>query len=146
MKRKHWKMLAFGLYCLLMLWLLFGQRMDYVGSRELQLQPLQTLKLFWDALISNQNPGMRTHAFVNLLGNVAMFVPLGFFTPWIWQHWRKFSRHFCLMTGIILCVELSQFWLYLGACDVDDLLLNLVGTSLGFVLWKFLANHRDRNR
>ena len=139
MKQKHWKMLLFGLYCLLMLWLLFGQRFDDGGFRELQLQPFRTLKLFWDALISNKNLGMRTHSFINLVGNVAMFVPLGFCVPWIWQRWQKFWRHLFFMTVIILCVELSQFALCLGTCDVDDLLLNLVGTTLGFVLWKALA-------
>ena len=138
MKQKHWKMLLFGLYCLWMLWLLFGQRFGGGYTVELQLRPFKTLRLFWNALFTSQYPGVRSHAFINLLGNVGMFVPLGLFVPWIWQRWRKFWRHLCLMTGIILCVELSQLVLCLGTCDVDDLLLNLVGTSLGFVLWKFL--------
>ncbi len=136
MKRKHGKQVLFGLYCLLMLWLLFGQRMGDGGFRELQLRPFRTLQLFWTALITNTNMGMRTHAFINLLGNVAMFVPLGFSVPWIWPRWGRFLRHICLMTGIILCVELSQYALYLGTCDVDDLLLNLVGTTMGFILWR----------
>lgn len=136
MKQKHWKMLLFGLYCLLMLWLLFGQRLGWERVRVLQPQPFRTLKLFWNAMMANPDPGTRGFAFRNLLGNVAMFVPLGFCVPWIWQRWRKFWRHLCLMTGIILLVELSQFVLCLGTCDVDDLLLNVLGTSLGFVLWK----------
>ncbi len=136
MVRKHWKVLLFALYCLWMLWLLFGQRFGGGYTVELQLRPFRTLALFWNALTANSNPGMRTHAFINLMGNVGMFVPLGFCVPWIWQRWRKFWRHLCLMTGIILCVELSQLVLRLGTCDVDDLLLNVLGTSLGFVLWK----------
>ena len=144
MVRKHWKVLLFALYCLWMLWLLFGQRFGGGYTVELQLRPFRTLALFWNALTANSNPGMRTHAFINLMGNVGMFVPLGFCAPWIWQRWRKFWRHLCLMTGIILCVELSQLVLRLGTCDVDDLLLNVIGTSLGFVLWKLLVSHRTK--
>lgn len=144
MVRKHWKVLLFALYCLWMLWLLFGQRFGGGYTVELQLRPFRTLALFWNALTANPNPGMRTHAFINLMGNVVMFVPLGFCVPWIWQRWRKFWRHLCLMTGIILCVELSQLVLRLGTCDVDDLLLNVLGTSLGFVLWKLLVSHRTK--
>ncbi len=138
MKQKHWKMLLFGFYCLWMLWLLFGQRLSWERARVLQLQPFRTLELFWNAMMANPDPGMRAFAFRNLLGNVAMFVPLGYFVPEIWPRWSRFLWHLCLMTGIILCVELSQLALCLGTCDVDDLLLNVVGTSLGFVLWKFL--------
>lgn len=144
MVRKHWKVLLFALYCLWMLWLLFGQRFGGGYTVELQLRPFRTLALFWNALTANSNPGMRTHAFINLMGNVVMFVPLGFCVPWIWQRWRKFWRHLCLMTGIILCVELSQLVLRLGTCDVDDLLLNVLGTSLGFVLWKLLVSHQTK--
>lgn len=144
MERKHWKTLLFALYCLLMFWLLFGQRMDDGGFRELQLRPSRTLQLFWRALTISSDPGMRIHAFINLLGNVVMFVPLGFFVPWIWQCWRKFLRHFLLMSGIILCVELSQYVLRLGTCDIDDLILNLVGTTMGFALWKGIVSRCNR--
>ena len=33
-------------------------------------------------------------------------------------------------------IELLQLLSRLGTCDVDDLLLNLVGTTMGFVLYK----------
>ena len=65
-----------------------------------------------------------------------LFVPLGFLVPWMWQPWRRFWRHILLMGGIILMVELSQLLLALGTCDVDDLLLNLLGSSMGFLVWK----------
>ena len=75
----------FAAYILLMLWLLFGQRMgvtspgtywDQVSSR-INLIPLQTITEFWN----NLHGGGRSHAFINLAGNVVMFVPLGFFIP-----------------------------------------------------------------
>lgn len=144
MSGKKWRGLLFGLYCAWMLWLLFGQRVPGGDVQDLQLQPFRTLRLFWHLLEHTASPGLRRHAVVNLLGNVVMFVPLGFFVPWICGVWGKFWRHLLLMTGIIVCIELSQYVLRLGTCDVDDLLLNLVGTTMGFVLWRLWQYLHDR--
>ncbi len=127
-----------AVYGLVMLWLLFGQRMGQDGSGDLQLQPLRTVKQFLWVLFHSNQLGLRTHAWLNLAGNVAMFVPLGFLIPWIWLFWRKFWRHFLLMTAIIVAVEVLQLATGLGTCDVDDLLLNLVGTEIGYFLWKIV--------
>lgn len=139
------KIALLALYSLLMLWLLFGQRVAGSGVQDMQLQPFRTLRLFWRLLIYSTDPGLRRHAVVNLLGNVIMFVPLGFLLPWIWQFWRRFRWHILGMTGIILCVELSQYVLRLGTCDVDDLILNLVGTTVGFVLWWLAERLKTHN-
>lgn len=134
------KIVILATYSLLMLWLLFGQRLGQESEGILQLRPLSTLKRFLWVLRNSSEPGLRTHAWMNLAGNVAMFVPLGFLVPWIWKFWRKFWWHFLLMTAIIVAVELSQYFLGLGTCDVDDLLLNLAGTELGYLLYK-IAQH-----
>ena len=135
---KRSKIAILAVYGMLMLWLLFGQRMGQGSQGILQLEPLHTLKQFWWVLRNSSQPGLRTHAWINLAGNVAMFVPLGFLMPWIWSFWRKFGWHFLLMVAVIILVELAQYFLGLGTCDVDDLLLNLVGTSLGFLFEKMV--------
>ena len=43
---------------------------------------------------------------------------------------------------LILCVELLQLATMLGSCDIDDLILNVIGASLGFFLWKHTPLHR----
>lgn len=37
---------------------------------------------------------------------------------------------------IILTVELVQLFTFLGSGDVDDLLLNVLGASMGYACWK----------
>lgn len=135
---RRFRYVLLAAYGLLMVWLLFGQRMGQGSEGILQLKPLNTLKWFWWVLRNSGEPGLRTHAWINLVGNVAMFVPLGFLLPWIWGFFRKFWRHILLMTAIIIAVELSQYCFRLGTCDVDDLLLNLLGTELGYFLWKMI--------
>lgn len=149
MDRKFWSKILFGIYCLLMLWLLYGQRMGPGNGgpywQELRgnliLEPFDTIRRFLWVLRHSSSRGMVTHAIVNLVGNVIMFVPLGFWAPILWKRTEKFRWHFLVMTLTILVVELVQLFTLLGTCDVDDLLLNLVGTTLGFMLWKLCRRY-----
>lgn len=144
MTRKKRAWLCFGLYCALMLWLLFGQRVGWIGSgtywQQLRdnsnLEPFDTVRRYLWVLRHSASRSQIRHAVINLGGNVAMFVPLGVFTPCLWPKMRKFGRHFLTMVVTIVTIELLQLFTLLGSCDVDDLLLNLVGTTLGFAIWK----------
>ena len=76
---------------------------------------------------------MVRHAFVNLAGNVIMFVPLGVFLPVIWKRLRSFWWFLLTSASLILLVEVLQYVTGLGSCDIDDLILNLPGTMLGWL-------------
>ena len=78
----------------------------------------------------------------NLLGNIIMFLPFGFFTALLWRCTRK--RVFLIGLSITGFIEIWQ--LFVGrAYDVDDLLLNTLGVMCGFWLWKLLnAEMRQR--
>ena len=152
MDRKKWSKLLFAGYCIWMLWLLFGQRVGQTGSgsywqqleKHLVLTPFETMWRFWWVLRHSTDPVQIRNAIVNLGGNVIMFVPLGFFVPCIWSRLRKFGLHLLAMVLIIVAIELVQLFTLLGSCDVDDLLLNLVGTTMGFVLWKLWKRARHK--
>lgn len=138
---------GFFLYSVLMLWLLFGQRFgeNIAGTYEqalaanLNLIPFATVRLYIDLLTGGYSAYLVQHAFINLAGNVLMFVPLGIFLPGIWQKMRKFFLFLLCVIGMILAVELVQLVTLLGSCDVDDLILNLVGAALGFGFWKLFS-------
>jgi len=69
-----------------------------------------------------------------LLGNVVMFVPLGFFTALLWRapRWRR-----ALLIGfcVSLFIEVVQFFIGRSS-DIDDVILNTLGALCGF--WLFL--------
>lgn len=80
----------------------------------------------------------------NLLGmalNVAMFAPLGFLLPAYFDRYRSFVP--TLDAGILtsLTVELIQLFTF-RATDVDDLIMNTLGTVVGFLLSKLILGHR----
>lgn len=136
-KYRKWFLVGFAVYVLLMLWLLFGQRWgQWTGG--LNLEPLDTVRSYFWVLRYSRDAELIRHAVVNLAGNVLMFVPLGFFVPALWQKMDKIYWHIPAMLGTIVAIELLQLITRLGSCDVDDLILNLVGTTLGFALWKII--------
>lgn len=127
--------IAFLLYVAAMAWLLFGQRWGGTFYRSVNLKPLVTIKLYWD-LLHGDNAYLVRHAFINLAGNVVMFIPLGFFQPYLLVKLRKWYKTMLTTVALILVVEVVQYVTGLGSCDIDDLLLNLVGAWLGYILWR----------
>ena len=145
--RNGW-LAAFLLYGIVMLWLLFGQRW---GQRVVtwNMKPLDTVKRYLWVLRYSHDPNQLRHAVVNLVGNVAMFVPLGFLTPILWRRLRRFGWHALAMVLSIVAIELLQRVTRLGSCDVDDLLLNLIGTAMGYLCFRLLfrsARNTQRER
>ena len=136
--------LLFLTYAGLMLWLLFGQRFEggqlditLDGSGEnLNLVPFETLRLYWRLLQEGTSEALLRHAIINLVGNVVMFVPLGWFLPGVWRVFRGVFRTTIFGASLICLVELLQYITGLGSCDIDDLILNTAGILLGYCIWR----------
>ncbi len=77
----------------------------------------------------------------NALLNVLLFLPLGLLLPLIWERFQK--ARYTLLYGLSLsaCIELMQLFTY-RTTDVDDLLTNLAGTCLGWLIAKGLLRLR----
>lgn len=89
------------------------------------------IKRFW---IYRERLGM-TAVMLNLAGNVIGFLPFGFFLPIIGKSLRNIFKVTLLGALLSLTVELMQLIFKVGCCDIDDLLLNTVGTFLGYVMF-----------
>lgn len=136
LRPKTWLWLLFIGYCGMMLWLLLLHRIGAgPGVGQFNLQPLETVQRYLWVLRYSTDPVQWGNAAANLFGNVGLFVPLGAFLPLLLSTLRKFWRFALLAVAIILALELTQAATGLGTFDVDDLILNLVGTLLGWLLW-----------
>jgi glycopeptide antibiotics resistance protein len=139
----------FALYCLVMFWLLFlhrPSRMTYLPywdtvKANLNLVPFRTMRLFWDAY--GQMPRA---ALVNLAGNVAVFIPLGLFLPCLFKNQRRFWLFLLTVAGAVVIIETAQLFTTMGSCDVDDLILNLVGAAIGFGIFSLPFIRRGLGR
>ena len=77
----------------------------------------------------------------NLLGNIIPFVPFGFLLPVISENANSLRRVFTAGLGFVLFVEIFQFFTRLGSFDVDDVILNMSGILIGYLL----INSKEKN-
>ncbi len=79
------------------------------------------------------------HALLNILGNVILFIPIGFIFPLILIRYRDLKRIAVLSISISLFIEFIQF--FVGrSCDIDDLILNFVGGIIGYTIFCFTSD------
>jgi glycopeptide antibiotics resistance protein len=71
-------------------------------------------------------------AFYNLSANVLLFVPYGVFVSYFVT--KKMWRKLIGPVIIISLIEISQMVFHRGSLDIDDLLLNVIGVYLGYLL------------
>lgn len=73
----------------------------------------------------------------NIVGNILMFIPFGFFTSFYLKLDKK-RVIFYLTLIVAVVIELIQ--LKIGrAFDVDDIILNMVGSLLGYLFYRLVA-------
>jgi glycopeptide antibiotics resistance protein len=126
-------LLGYGL--LVTYWMLLGFGRQVVDSPKYNLVPFASIKLFLK---------MYAHhpwaAAVNLIGNIVIFVPFGALIPLVFG--GGWGRMLLLFVSAVVVLECSQFLLHRGSLDVDDLILNVLGSLLGFgILQIFRINH-----
>lgn len=133
----------FTIYCAVMLWLLFfrsyGRTPDVEYRQQLMqninIVPFYTIGNYARVIFQRTNADVFWHCVINIIGNVALFVPAGLLIPAIWLKMRKLFRFLPLCAGVMFLVETLQLFTLLGRFDVDDLILNLLGMTLGFCLY-----------
>ena len=142
-KKRILTLFLFAGYAALMIWLLFGQRSQGDGGKDnINIVPLTTLKLYVNILKYSTNGYLLRHAFINLVGNVIMCVPFGFFLPVISKQTKKFFSMLLYTVVVIVLIETVQYITGLGSCDIDDLILNVPGVVIGWCIRCFGSRKR----
>lgn len=113
--------------------LFFDASYGRTGERgTVNLEPLATIRLY----LALYRRGRRGIALLNLAGNLAAFMPFGFFLPALWRRQGNLLLFLPTMTVLIGAVEVAQVVTACGSGDIDDLILNLAGALAAWlVLW-----------
>ena len=143
MKRKVlWA--GFIAYILLMLWLLFirwrgVEVTDYWTqlAGRVNLVPFASMGKMLRTLWYNPYPAVLWTVIYNIGGNIVMFVPLGFFLRALVPKCQGFRRCMGAVAVIMTAVELTQLFTLRGFCEIDDLMLNLLGAAIGWMVAKY---------
>ena len=120
------------IYFILLFFLLF--RKKAAGSfQSVNLIPFHSIGayLFSDDMFS------RAFALSNLLGNIAIFIPMGVYLPLLIRRKSIFVNTVCVAL-ISAVVEVLQYIFAVGAADIDDVILNTVGGLIGVSLFSVM--------
>ena len=83
-----------------------------------------------------------TSFFKNVIGNLIMFMPYGFFVSYFLNLDKKREVFFM---SLIVSVTIEVTQLVIGRVfDVDDILLNVCGGLLGYFVYRFLNNIKEK--
>lgn len=134
------------LYGMAMLFLLFLRapritELPYVQQLRQHLNPvpLHTIRHYLWIFQHSKSPHILQYAVVNFCGNIFLFLPLGFFPPMLGNQFRKFWKTVLLAASVMIIVELLQMLLLVGTCDIDDVILNVTGASIGYGIYKLAS-------
>ena len=80
---------------------------------------------------------------VNLIGNTAMFIPIGIIWPAVFRKLDTHKKVIAAGVGFSLFIEILQLPFYDRVTDIDDLILNSLGFLLGYGIY-LLAKRSKR--
>lgn len=83
-----------------------------------------------------QGGGTGRIAVRNLGGNLILTLPLAIYLAYFFKPLRKLWKTLAVSLLVILGIELFQLLSGRGSFDVDDIILNLLGSAAGYGIWK----------
>lgn len=99
------------------------------GLRNINLIPFRSMSPYLRDITE-------PYAFKNIIANILVFIPLGFFIS------NKIPKNvfkaLIICLGVILSIELIQLFFKIGFFDVDDIILNFIGSLLGVFISLFV--------
>lgn len=146
MQKRNWMKLFFAIYILVVLKVIIfkypfekllamaaGWRRGVIwqGLGTANFMPFKTIKMYIDY-------AYKLNSVENLAGNVLAFIPFGFLFPMVGRDGERFFVMLLNAFVFVLGIEVFQLFSAFGAFDVDDILLNCLGASLGFWMYRLM--------
>ena len=125
--------ILFLAYLMVLVYLCFfsGEMGRNHSSYGYNLVPFREIKRYYAHIDT-----IGTYIFVlNIVGNVVAFMPFGFFRPLLGV--KKLGIFKTVIQGALfsLFIETSQLLVQVGSFDVDDIILNTLGTFAGYLVF-----------
>lgn len=136
--KSHVKMISLilliGYTMLLTYWMIWGFGRTTQPEISYNLVPFTTMASYF--------PIRSLSSLINIVGNIAVFVPFGVLIPLAFQiRFRKMLAYF--LTGLFV-LEMTQLISRRGSLDVDDFILNSIGFTMGYGLIGVIMKSRGR--
>lgn len=121
------------------------EKRAYYLERFVNFIPFQSI---WEVYIQGFIHGYVNgyYMLLNLLGNVCALMPLSFFLPYFFKAQRKWYLFLPTMLVTVSLIEALQLLFMVGSCDVDDLILNVSGAFLMFLILRIPVMQKWTNK
>ena len=84
-------------------------------------------------------------ALLNLIGNTAMFIPLGIVWPAVFKKLNTHGKVIAAGIGVSLSIEILQLPFFGRATDIDDLILNSTGFLIGYGIYLLIKRRKKEH-
>lgn len=79
----------------------------------------------------------------DIIGNILLFIPFGIISPLTFPNLRKWWIILMVSFLLSLGIELIQYFLCLGICEVDDVIHNTLGGWGGYLISEAFRSRMD---
>lgn len=137
MKRKpRYKLYQWLLYAVFIFYMVFLVVVLFRTHHPVRLLNLVPFHSIIDYLLAG-NPKMNAFALSNVLGNIALFIPLGVYAL-LFRRDKRILPSTLWIVLFSLSVEIVQYISKMGIGDIDDVILNGLGGFIGAAACKWV--------
>lgn len=134
----------FFFYCIILIWVVFFKCNIYlsVTNGYFEFKTLTTEERFLYFIVPFEDYFTDNIDF-NLMKwkdgalNLLLFIPFGLYLSFFVKN-KKFLKTMSISLVTIITIEIIQLYTLLGSLQTEDLIINLVGTLLGYLLYKLI--------
>ena len=96
----------------------------------ISLEPFYYIKKLWY--------GGKVNFFINEVGNVLLFIPVGVVWPSVYKKLRAFWKTLIAGAAFSVIIEICQLPFYERTTDIDDVILNTLGCAIGYTVFALI--------
>lgn len=122
--KKNYLLIGFACYMTALIFVTLFTHNYYTYGRSSNLIIFSSIRLMLRS-------GSSALILKNIVGNVLLFLPLGFLLPLIIRSKQGFAWQLLFGVLVSLAIELCQYLFAARIFDIDDILLNTLGTVFG---------------
>ena len=111
------------------------------GLHQVNLVPFKTIAEYAVMAVQNGRTGIKQFL-LNIPGNVAILVPFGIFLPILFKKMNRWQRVMLSASCFSIFIEILQYILNVGSSDIDDVILNTLGSVAGCFVFRWLTHNR----
>lgn len=106
---------------------------EYMSS-SFNIIPFKTIKLYFNSY--NGGYLSKSLFMYNIIGNLCALMPFSFFLPLLFKKQNNIIIFILTIILVVIGIESMQFLTLSGSCDIDDLILNLSGSLVLYLILK----------